>query len=141
MAAKQMLCKDMQVLRGSSTLRLVSRPEGDLQLLGDISTGIFRPLVPVCMQKQVFDSVHELAHLGTRATRRLLSARYVWGGMRRSCTTWVRDCITCQRSKVTHHVRTLPQHIPIPPAGSAISMWTWSGLYQQQVGTNTCLLL
>ena len=77
MALCQILCQDTQHLRGSTVLQVISKAEGDLQLLGNISTGTFRPLVPACMCTEVLASMHNLAHLGTRATRRLLSARYV----------------------------------------------------------------
>ena len=42
MALRQILCQDTQRLRGSATLQVISKAEGDLQLLGDISTGTFR---------------------------------------------------------------------------------------------------
>ncbi len=50
---------------------------GDLDLLGDSSTGTFRPLVPRDLRRQVFEHLHGAAHPGRRATRRLISSRYV----------------------------------------------------------------
>jgi hypothetical protein len=46
-----------------------------MPLWGDSSTGQFRPQVPEHLQKQVFDQVHNTAHPGRCATRRLLAAR------------------------------------------------------------------
>ena len=35
-----------------------------------------------------------------RATRKLLTDRFVWTGIRTDVATWVRQCVPCQRSKV-----------------------------------------
>ena len=91
MALLQILCQETQQLCTSTALQVISRLEGDLQLLGNISTGTFRPLVPACMRVQVLASVHNLTHLGTRATKQFVSARYVWSGMRKDCAAFIRD--------------------------------------------------
>jgi transposase InsO family protein len=49
-----------------------------------------------------------------RATRRLISSRYVWPGLAKDVTAWARACLHCQRAKVHRHVHVLPQHIPVP---------------------------
>ena len=87
----------------------------NLPLHGDISTGIFRPFVPQQLRFPIFHHVHDLAHPGTRATRRLLSARYVWPGLSKDVTTWCKQCLSCQKAKVHRHIHTTPQHIPVPP--------------------------
>jgi hypothetical protein len=46
LAAAQTSCPDVVSMHNSPSLSIISRPVGDVQLLGDISTGIFRPLVP-----------------------------------------------------------------------------------------------
>ena len=43
----------------------------------DISTGSVRPYVPAEFRRTVFDTIHRLSHPGIRATRHLLTARYV----------------------------------------------------------------
>jgi hypothetical protein len=60
----------------------------ELALLGDVSTPIFRPLIPLSFQKPVFDHVHSLGHPGIRATRRLLSSRFVWSHMSADIAIW-----------------------------------------------------
>ena len=75
------------------------------------------------MRAQVLASVHNLAHLGTPATKRLLSTRYVWRGMHQDCAAFVRDCLPCQHSKITRHMQVRPQAIPIPAPRFSISQF------------------
>jgi transposase InsO family protein len=84
-------------------------------LAGDLSTGSFRPLVPEPYRRKIFDSLHGLAHPGVKASRRLISARYVWPGLSADVTTWCRQCVNCQRSKIVRHVHLPPEPIAIPP--------------------------
>ena len=44
----------------------------------DNSLGVLRPLVPVSMWRLVFNSMYSLAHPGIRATRHMLTSRFVW---------------------------------------------------------------
>ena len=83
-------------------------------LLGDVSTGTFRPLVPPAFRRPIFDHFHGLGHAGVRATRRLISARYVWPRMASEINSWTRQCLACQTSKVTRHVNIPPVVVPIP---------------------------
>ncbi len=46
MALRQILCPQVQALRSSPGLRIITQKVGDLDLIGDSSTGTFRPLVP-----------------------------------------------------------------------------------------------
>jgi hypothetical protein len=46
MALHQILCPQVQSLRSSPGLRIITQKVGDLDLIGDSSNGIFRPLVP-----------------------------------------------------------------------------------------------
>jgi Integrase zinc binding domain len=81
---------------------------GDLKLWGDVSTGTFRPLVPLPHRRQVFDHLHRPAHPGLRATRRIISSRYVWRALARDVMAWARECLSCQKGKVHRHVRLPP---------------------------------
>jgi hypothetical protein len=45
-AAAQVGCPDIISMQASPSLRITFRPLGNTQLLGDISTGVFRPLLP-----------------------------------------------------------------------------------------------
>jgi hypothetical protein len=104
----------VQALRASPGLRIITQKVGDLDLLGDSSTGTFRPLVPRDLQQQVFEHLHGAAHPGRRATRRLISSRYVWKGLTTDVTAWAKACLGCQRAKIHRHVQVPPQHIPVP---------------------------
>jgi hypothetical protein len=46
MALRQILCPQVQALRSSLGLHIITQKVGDLDLIGDSSTGTFRPLVP-----------------------------------------------------------------------------------------------
>jgi hypothetical protein len=114
LALRQILCPQVQALRSRPGLHIITQQVGNLSLLGDAATGTFRPLVPTQLRRQVFDSLHGAAHPGMRATRRLISSRYVWPGLAKDVTAWARACLHCQRAKVHRHVHVLPQHIPVP---------------------------
>ena len=62
----------------------------------------------------MFEVIHNVAHPGTRATRRLVSARVVWRGMASDLAAWCRACQQCQRAKVTKQPAAPVQPIPIP---------------------------
>ncbi len=97
MALRQILCPQVQALRSSPGLRIITQKVSDLDLIGDSSTGIFRPLVPRDLWRQVFEHLHG-------ATRRIISSRYVWKGLSTDVTAWAKACLGCQRAKVHHHV-------------------------------------
>ena len=46
----------------------------------DLSTGIVRPAVLEVCRKDIFNSLHDLAHPDFWATRRMLTSRFVWEG-------------------------------------------------------------
>ena len=79
------------------------------KLLCDTSTGIPRPLVPAEMPQEVFDLVHGLSHLGTSATVRIMTSRFVWHGIAKDVRAWAHGCIGCQTAKVHWHNRA-PLH-------------------------------
>ncbi len=45
-AAAQASCPNVATMRSSTTLQTVQRPVNGVQLLGDVSTGVFRPFLP-----------------------------------------------------------------------------------------------
>ncbi len=114
MALRQILCPQVQALRSSPGLRIITQKVGDLDLIGDSSTGTFRPLVPRDLRRQVFEHLHGAAPPGRRATRRLISSRYVWKGLSTDVTAWAKACLGCQRAKIHCHVQVPPEHIPVP---------------------------
>lgn len=114
MAQLQPACADVQALKRSTGLNVTSHEVAGLPLLGDVSTGVFRPLVPSSLRRRVFEAIHGISHPGMRATRRLVSARFVWSSLSKQVAEWTRQCLACQRGKVTRHVQVLPEAIPVP---------------------------
>jgi hypothetical protein len=80
----------------------------------DVSLARPRPVVPVSLREAVFSSIHSIAHPGIRATKRMVSARFVWRGMGADIAWFCRDCQRCARGKVTSTVRTQIQPIQLP---------------------------
>ena len=114
LAKDQKKCDSIRLLCSSPSLVVRPGHFGRHVLLCDSSTGRQRPLVPVNWQKQVFHAVHSLAHPGIRATRRMLSTRFVWRGMAADVGRWCRECADCQRAKVTRQPAAPVQPIPVP---------------------------
>jgi hypothetical protein len=52
---------------------------------------------------QVFQSIHDLSHPGTRPTTKLVTERFVWPGMKKDCCIWALACQPCQCFKVSCH--------------------------------------
>jgi Integrase zinc binding domain len=115
MAAEQPLCPDCKVMEQSAVLKVKFFKSSHYQLLCDDSTSSPRPLVPASQRKAVFAAIHGVAHPGVRATRRLISARFVWPRMAADTAVWCRDCVQCNVSKVTTHVREAVEPIDLPP--------------------------
>jgi hypothetical protein len=113
MAAAQRTCPEVAKMTNSSTLQITTQAVGDTTLLGDVSTGMFRPLVPIQHREAVFQSLHSLHHPGVRATRRLITARFCWP-QAKTITQMARACLQSQRGKVHRHVHLQPTEIPVP---------------------------
>ncbi|CAH8464717.1 unnamed protein product [Dicrocoelium dendriticum] len=105
MAAAQSNDQNFSKLRDSS-LKISPHPlpSSDGTILCDTSTGRPRPVVPETFRRIVFDTLHNIAHPGIKATAKLVSERYVWPGMQRDLTRWARSCLTCQQAKIQRHV-------------------------------------
>ena len=114
MAKDQKSCPSVQQLHNNKSLQLQVSTQGGEQLWCDISTGHRRPLVPLSWRRKVFMAVHTLAHPGIRASRRLLSTRFIWKGMASDVGNWCRECSQCQRAKVTCQPTAPVQPIPVP---------------------------
>lgn len=114
MAAAQQSCDDVTHSSSLPSLLLKRVLVEGVHLLCDTSTGASRPLVPVSHRRQVFEVIHQLAHAGTRATKRMLASRFVWKGLRADVTRWCRECQECNRGKVTTQLSAPVQTIPVP---------------------------
>ena len=116
LAKDQRESREVAELAESQTLEVERREfPGVLgPILVDVSTGTDRPLIPESMQREVFDRLHNLSHPGIRATRKLLSERFVFKQMATRINTWARACHRCQQAKVTRHQRTPLSRPPTP---------------------------
>ena len=76
---------------------------GNQDLLVDISNGLPRPFVPLNLRRTIFDVIHGLGHPGTHRTAEAVASKFVWPSVRADCTKWARECLACQRSKVTRN--------------------------------------
>lgn len=81
----------------------------------DTSQSTLRPYVTPEFRKQIFDMLHNLHHPGSSATVRLVTQRFVWPGIRRDCREWARQCLKCQKSKVSRHTIS-PLSSFLPPS-------------------------
>ncbi|BHF81454.1 hypothetical protein SprV_0702458400 [Sparganum proliferum] len=72
-------------------------------MLCDVSRGASRPVVPSEMRRDVFATLHNLAHPGIPSTQRLVSERFVWPSMNTDIRQWTRSCLACQKAKVGRH--------------------------------------
>ena len=114
MAREQPLDPDCQRLQNDSQSSLTLRKVdvGGVQLLVDVSTNTPRPVVPFAWRRRVFNLIHGLGHPGVERTRQAVTSRFVWPSARADSSKWARECLPCQRSKVTRHV--------VPPIGEFI---------------------
>jgi hypothetical protein len=113
MAVCQRSCPETAAAKDSS-LRLQLLHLRDSRLLCDVSAGRVRPLVPAALSRQVFNQLHGIAHPGVRATRRLIAANFVWPAMATNVAVWCRDCVACNRAKITRHVQAPVQQMEVP---------------------------
>jgi hypothetical protein len=102
MAVAQPRCRETMLLQRTTSLNIVG-----VLLLCDISKG--RPRTAV-----VFAAIHEVAHPGVRATRRLISHCFAWKGMAADVAAWTKDCQQCQSGKVTAQPAAAVEPIPVP---------------------------
>ena len=106
MAREQPLDPDFQRLSADANTGLSFKRIrlGDHDLIVDISNGPARPFVPFSWRRKVFDAIHGLGHPGVERTRQSIAAKFVWPTMRQDTSTWARECVSCQRSKVIKNV-------------------------------------
>jgi hypothetical protein len=107
-------CPDVQAMLVSPSLSVVSKKIGTVEVLGDVSTGVFRPLLPACFRSAAVLSLHNIHHPGVRASRRIVCASFCWPKMGSFVSALVRNCLPCQKAKVRRHVSLQAANIPVP---------------------------
>jgi len=107
LATSQETDDELKIYRnGSSALQIkrVQLPGTPVSVYCDVSSTTARPFVTKQFRRAAFESVHQLAHPGIKATVKLVTQRFVWPSIKSDCRRWARSCIECQRSKITRHV-------------------------------------
>ncbi|CAL1580519.1 unnamed protein product [Knipowitschia caucasica] len=105
MAVDQLADSKVQALRTTdSSLRLEDFQDSGATLLCDMSMSRTRPLVPAAWRACIFEAVHSLSHPGVKATVKLVSAKFVWPGLK-NVKTLASTCVACKRAKVQRHVK------------------------------------
>jgi hypothetical protein len=114
LAADQKDCEQVQQLLKSSSLKVMNVLFNGSNVLCDVSAATPRPIVPVVWRKRAFDLVHGLAHPGIRATKRLLTSRFVWPKCATDAAEWCRQCLGCGRGKPGGEQKIPVEAIRIP---------------------------
>ncbi len=70
--------------------------------------------MPATLRRRVFNQLHSITHPGVRATRRLIAARFVWQAMAADLAVWCRDCVACNRAKITRQMQAPVQQMEVP---------------------------
>ena len=117
LAQAQTESAEIQLYRTSCTgLRLKDVPfdNGSFSVLCDVSTGRARPIVPEAWREAVFHAIHGLSHPGIETTKKLVSTKFVWHGLKKYIGQRAKQCLECQRSKVQRHTKAPLQKLPTP---------------------------
>ena len=117
LASAQAVDAELLQLRGqpdcSLQFREVTLPSATLPVVCDMSTGKPRPFLPPGFRQCAFESLHQLAHPGIKASRKLVADRFVWPGMNADVANWTRACSDCQRAKIHRHTKAPVCPIPM----------------------------
>lgn len=62
-----------------------------------------RPYIPKKHRRSILELMHGVSHTGVRATRKLVSSRFVWPNLKKDIATFVKGCMSCQSSKIHRH--------------------------------------
>ena len=115
MAAEQAEDAEVKAFQTAITgLQIMPYQIHNSTLLCDVSTGLPRPLVPRSFQRQVFETIHNLAHPSRKSTVKLVSQKFVWHGLKKQVSQWTQECLACQKSKIQSHVHSPVINIPVP---------------------------
>ena len=83
-------------------------------LLCYVSSGQPCPIIPSSWRRKVFEAVHNLSHPSIRATRTLITKKFMWHGINKQVGAWAKACIACQTSKIHRHVKAPLSTFKVP---------------------------
>ena len=107
MVPEQLVCPEVAALGANSSLRLVTQHVDGQLLLGDISTGTFKPVVPQSFKQQVFETMHSNANPCMQASKHLILARFVWKRAAADVAAMARVYLTCQQGKIHSQIHLI----------------------------------
>jgi cleavage and polyadenylation specificity factor subunit 1 len=142
MASAQATDDELQRLLTSTTALQLDKhfiPGTSVSLYCDSSTGKPRPYVPSPLRFQVFQSIHDLSHPGTKTSAKMVAQRFAWPGLQKDCRNWARSCQACQRSKVSRHTTTPIGDFTLPSARFLHIHVDLIGPLPTSAGSNYCL--
>ncbi|KAL7289042.1 hypothetical protein TKK_0016996 [Trichogramma kaykai] len=99
-------------------LKLTRHRWGDqvLPIYCSLVNDTIRSYVPESMREAVFKIFHSPAHPGPAATNKIIRRKYVWPNMSRQISTWCKNCLPCQRAKVSQPNKFIPFKFPLSDA-------------------------
>ena len=104
-------------LREKHPHRFKAYPTGSQQIYCDVSSPYPRPYISnVSQRTEIIREFHELCHPSWKRTSSLIKSRYCWPEMDRTIKEFCKHCETCQRNKVTTHIRSPPTKFCLPSA-------------------------
>lgn len=98
-----MLTKIKFILENYAFTSTIKPITWSLQLI----TGRWFPffLIDILKAEQTFNTVHRLIHPSGRITPRRLKEKYIWPKILKGTITWFRECIPCQRVKMSRYIK------------------------------------
>ncbi|XP_053947695.1 uncharacterized protein LOC128856420 [Anastrepha ludens] len=98
----------------SLQLKWISIPNSDFKICCDVATSEVRPFIPQSHRRNIIERMHRISHGGVRATTKLIKTRFVWPNMGKQIANVVQRCLSCQRTKISRHMRSPLQPISLP---------------------------
>ena len=95
-------------------LREEDIPNTETRIWCDTATGKPRPYVPASLRKQIFKTLHSLAHPGIKTSQKFIKAHYMWPEMNKDIQKWTQKCLRCQQAKIFKHTKTEIHQIKMP---------------------------
>ena len=86
----------------------------DKNIYCDTTTFVPRPFVPGKLRDVVFKELHGISHPGVKSSVRLIKSRYFWPNIDCYIKDKVRNCMTCQESKINRHTKSPLKTFELP---------------------------
>ena len=91
----QLSFPSIQEMKLSASLSMVANPIGGESFSCDSSTGSLCSLVPLQLRQQLYNLLLDVPRPGVRASRRLISSKFVWSGLSLDVCLLAKSCLQC----------------------------------------------